>query len=287
MKKVTFSKRLYDRNFKEYLEKITFCLQQADVIQVQNTQDLNLLVTKGFSENKIEIIPNGITSERISNFKNHLVKPSEPFNIAFIGSFDFRKGAMDFPIIFKSIKKKFPTAKLKLVGTRGMFPSKKQVLNFFPKKYRKDIDVIPNFKAEELEDLVGDCHLGIFPSYLESFGFGALEMMGMGMPVVAYNAPGPCDFILPELLVPIGNTQAMANKVINLLDNPELLKEKSSKARKTVVDEYCWEDIAKKVDNIYHNHLKKLQAENRSKLISETNTKPNSNKSNQKIFEKL
>lgn len=287
LKKVTFSKRIQNRNFKEYLEKITFCLQQADVIQVQNTKDLDLLVAKGFSKNKIEIIPNGITSERILSFKNHLEKPSEPFNIAFVGSFDFRKGAIDFPIIFKSIKKKFPTAKLKLVGTRGMFPLKEQVLNFFPKKYRKDIDVTPNFKAEELEDLIGDCHLGIFPSYLESFGFGALEMMGMGMPVVAYNAPGPCDFILSELLVPIGNTQALANKVIGLLDNPELLKEQSIKARKKVVDQYCWEDIAKNVDTIYHSHLRKLKAGNRLGLNSETNTETHSNMSNEKIFEKL
>jgi len=287
IKNFASAKHSQDKKFKTYIEKITYCLEQADLIQVQNKKDLALLKEKEFSEEKIKVVPNGITSDRILNFRNSIVKAETPYKIAFVGSFDFRKGAIDFPIIFKIIKRKFPTVQLKLVGTRGMFPLKEQVLKFFPKKYHKDIEVIPNFKSEELPDIIADCHIGIFPSYLESFGFGALEMMCMGMPVVAYDAPGPCDFVLPELLVPIGDTQALAGKVISLFENPKLLKEKSKEARDRVVSNYRWEDIAKKVDEIYRDSLQKLRSKNIPESEAESENKNLPNKSNINIFEKL
>ncbi|MGA9326394.1 MAG: glycosyltransferase family 4 protein [Salegentibacter sp.] len=255
-----FSKYLKGKsNPQPYLERVQYCLSQSDLIQVQNKKDRDLLVQKGFSSEKIIIVPNGVTPERISDFGDYHHSCQEPFKVAFVGSFDFRKGAMDFPHILKELKRQFPSIKFKLLGTRGMFQTREQVLKFFPAKDWESIEVKPNFKAEELPGLLEDCHVGIFPSYLESFGFGALEMMCAGLPVVAYNSPGPSDFVLPELLVPRGKYIPMAEKVIALLEDEKMLRQFSERARQTVLDNYRWDEIAKKVDNHYRTHLSRLQ----------------------------
>lgn len=244
------------KNIKILLKKIDYCLSQSDLIQVQNKKDRDLLISHGFASNKILVVPNGISADRILKFAENSENFNKPFTIAFVGTFDFRKGAMDFPFFFKILKKRFPWIKLKLLGT---VYATDQVLNFFPKKHHSSIKVIPKFMSEELPGLLMDCKLGIFPSYLESFGFGALEMMCAGLPVVAYDSPGPSDFVLPELLVPVGDFKALSEKVIELLENPKLLEQKSAKVREVVVGNYCWDDIAKEVDEKYRFYSKKLQ----------------------------
>lgn len=242
-----------------YLKKVEYCLHQADLIQVQNKKDYELLIKLGFPPYKIIIIPNGITSERISDFKECTKDYEKNFKLAFVGTFDFRKGAMDFPFILKKLKKKFPGIILKLLGTKGLFQTKAEVLRFFPKKYHKDIEVIPSFKAEDLPQLLTDCHLGVFPSYLESFGFGALEMMCAGLPVVAYDSPGPCDFVPQDLQVSTGDRKALVRKLFSLLENKTLLEEKAIEARKEVVNNYCWDDITILLEKQYSDHLKRIR----------------------------
>ncbi|MEJ8800541.1 glycosyltransferase family 4 protein [Pontibacter sp. H249] len=242
-----------------YYSHIQYCLEQTDLIQVQNTKDRDLLIRRGFNANNIIIVPNGITPERIAYFGNIAHKYEEPYKVAFVGTYDFRKGALDFPVVLKLLKKRFPTLQLKLLGTRGMFNTPDQVLRFFPKKYHASIEVIPSFKSEDLPQLLTDCQIGVFPSYLESFGFGALEMMCAGLPVVAYDCPGPSDFILPDLLVSIGDPAALAEKVIAVLENKEMLMQKGKEAREKVMADYNWDDIALNVDQAYKSHLKRLR----------------------------
>lgn len=234
-------------------------LEQCDVIQVQNHLDAALLINKGFDKNKIIIVPNGISKERsLSLRKNREIIP-EHFTIAFTGTFDFRKGAMDFPFIVKNILEKFPDCKFKLLGTKGLYSTANQVLSFFPKKCQNSIVVIPTFEPEDLPSLLRDCQIGIFPSYLESFGFGALEMMCAGLPVVSYNIPGPSDFILKNLLVPVGDKKLMVEKVINLIEDKAKLFRMSQEARK-IADNYSWSKIALSTSRMYQQHYNKRNA---------------------------
>ena len=241
-----------------FYAKIDYCLSQCDLIQVQNSKDRQLLLDRGFHKDEIIIIPNGISVKRLSHFQSHVQKNwDEPFTLACVGTFDFRKGAMDFSYLFNEVKKRFPDSRLKLLGTKGLFNTQKQVLQFFPAKHRSSIEVIPKFKADELPGLLKDCQVGVFPSYLESFGFGALEMMCAGLPVVAYDAPGPCDFILKDLLVTTGDEVALTHQVLALLEDPELMEKKGRAAKDAVMEHYSWDFIAKQADEKYHFHLKK------------------------------
>jgi glycosyltransferase involved in cell wall biosynthesis len=247
--------RMIPRGYAKYLD---YCFTQCDLIQIQNSKDQALLMERGFSKEKTTIIPNGITADRLQKFKNQPRNTSDGKNIVYVGTFDFRKGAMDFPFLFERVKKRFPDAKLRLLGTSGMFSTSEQVLKFFPKHLHSSIEIVQKFSANDLPKLLSENHIGIFPSYLESFGFGALEMMCAGLPVVAYDSPGPCDFILKDLLVPVGDRQQLTDKVVQLLENPSLLEEKGIEAQNVVFEKYQWEEIAKEVDLKYKAHLQKI-----------------------------
>src|SRR5690606_7478893 len=149
-------------------ENRNFSLLNADIIQVQNSVDARFLMSF-FPGKKVCIIPNGIGDDRFDVFQSIKREYSYPLlapKIAFVGTFDFRKGAIDFLYIVKKIKQKFPTVKFKFLGTKGLFQTEKEVVNFFPRSLRGNIEVYPNFDPDELPSLLSDCQLGLFPSYL-------------------------------------------------------------------------------------------------------------------------
>ncbi|WP_374166791.1 glycosyltransferase family 4 protein [Arcticibacter sp. MXS-1] len=242
---------------KQSIQDMHTSFANCDVIQVQNTVDASLLVKMGHSPEKIALVPNGISDERFSLFQSIKRDYSRELTIAFVGTFDFRKGAMDFPYIVSKVYKMYPGTKFKLLGTKGLFATQEQVYRFFPKKLHSLITVIPTFDPMELPALLQDCHLGIFPSYHESFGFGALEMMCAGLPVVAYRAAGPGDFIIPELLVDIGDKITFANKVLELIQNKERLQALGYHAQK-ICKKYRWSLIAVKAAEEYTRRRENL-----------------------------
>ena len=234
-------------------------LNNCDLIQVQNSMDQDIL-SKKFPNKRILKIPNGIGEDRFNTFqkieKSYKTLIEKPV-IAFVGTFDYRKGAKDIKYFLKNIVKKHPNVVFKLIGTKGMFQTKEEVLNYFPIHLRKNLLIIPEFDPLELPHLLNECHLGIFPSYRESFGFGALEMMCSGLPVIAYASAGPCDFILKDLLVDIGNKELFLSKIYNLLKSSDTLKE-YSKLAKIIAEDYQWIKIASTAEQYYNMELERL-----------------------------
>jgi len=246
-----------DKKRKANYHNINKSLNLFDLIQVQNKMDKACLISRGYSEDKIVIIPNGISENRFELFKTAEQNSAVKNGIAFVGTFDFRKGAMDFPYIVNQIVKSNPEAEFKFLGTKGMFATKDEVLAFFPEKHHKYIKIFPTFEPLELPNLLGDCKVGMFPSYIESFGFGALEMMAAGLPVVGYNSPGPCDFLLEDLKMPIGDKASIAHKIIKLLNDKNYYSVIKGQVSEKVKG-YRWDLIAKEASNNYVQHKEKL-----------------------------
>lgn len=251
-------KRSYKNKIKGIIDHSNKTLKEADLIISLNYEDKNIIVKKNIPKEKITLIPNGISKKRLLIFNKLSVKiPKQP-KIAFVGTFDFRKGGADFPKLLRYITKEIPNANFKLLGTKGMYQTKKEVINKFPRRLRKYLEVIPEFKPEELHDLLSNCSVGIFPSYLEGMPSGILEMLAASIPVISYNCPGPGMMLPKKYLVPRGDIKSMSKKVIELLKNKEKLYEARKWAKKRSQD-FCWEDIAKKTSDIYIKQLNKLR----------------------------
>jgi glycosyltransferase involved in cell wall biosynthesis len=233
--------------------------RQADVIQVQNLVDKGILIKNGFSEFKIYKVPNGISDSRRALFNKIVRNYTSNPKVAFVGTFDFRKGAIDFPKIVARVLKEIPTCKFKLMGVKGFYQTEKQILNSFPKALWPSLEIIMTFKPDDLPGMLSECHVGMFPSYIESFGFGVLEMMAAGLPVVSYDAPGPSDFVPLELQVRKGNYKEMAEKIVQTLNNNELPK--IGEQSKKLSMNYNWADIGIAASNTYKDYLDRLKSQ--------------------------
>lgn len=231
-------------------------LMQADVIQVQNNYDKAVLISNGFPEDKVITIPCGLDSKQLAQLCSLNQETATKPCIAFIGTFDFRKGAVDFPHILSRVVEKIPDCTFNFLGTKGMFADAQQVLNFFPKRLQSSITIIPTFSPHELGALLKGCQVGMFPSYIESFGIGVLEMMAAGIPVVCYRSPGPSDFVPEDLLVGIGDLESFASTIIELLNNKVILK-KYSKQVSLIAEQYNWNKIGAEVSKAYYSLVKR------------------------------
>lgn len=93
----------------------------------------------------------------------------------------------------------------------------------------------------------------VMPSRYESFGLAALEAMACGTPVVASDVGG-LSFLISDgvtgFLVPEGNAELFAEKILLLLRNPKLRNEMGKRGA-AEAQEYAWPNIAERMVELY------------------------------------
>jgi D-inositol-3-phosphate glycosyltransferase len=97
----------------------------------------------------------------------------------------------------------------------------------------------------------------VMPSFYESFGMVALEAMACGTPVVASHTGGLAYLVqdgITGFTVPGGDVQALAGRLIQLIDDPHLRQRLGAQAAE-YARAYAWENIASKIDQLYREVL--------------------------------
>jgi glycosyltransferase involved in cell wall biosynthesis len=222
-------------------------LNEADFINVANHDDETELMGSGIQRERIAVIPYGLSRSRASLFDLVSTSPPADPKVAFVGTFDSRKGAADFPAIVRNVRDHVPDVSFRLLGT---VRNEKVVLSRFPRDLRSRVEVIPRYDADELPQLLAPCSVGVFPSYLEGFGLGVLEMLAASIPVIAYNSPGPPMMLSSDYLVRRGDVNGLSNKAIELLRDRNKLTNERLWAKQTSRN-FCWKRIAQLTSEIY------------------------------------
>lgn len=116
---------------------------------------------------------------------------------------------------------------------------------------------------EQARKIYSSCKVWFLSSISEGLPNPILEAMACGCAVVSTACGGPEDIIKGGengFLVDVGNTQAMAYKIMLLYRNEQLRKKICANAMKTV-QEYSWPKAAEKLEkhlySIYENHIRK------------------------------
>ena len=242
------------RKLAQKVERATTTVTEADAVLVLNDDDKRVLEQIGLAPEKIAVFPNGLDARRLDALGRTPHSKSREPRVVFVGTFDPRKGSREFPRLVDAIIKHVPNATFRLLGTRGMYPNAESVFAEFPRALRSRIDVVPSFDSDALPALLADCSVGIFPSHLEGFGLGVLEMLAAGIPVIAYNVPGPPMMLPPEYLVDRGDWRNMAAKTVALLHDSAALVRATEWARTRSLD-FQWPDIAARIDRDYRSRI--------------------------------
>ena len=86
---------------------------------------------------------------------------------------------------------------------------------------RASVALAGRLTAEDLAATVAGATLLLHPAHREPFGLAVVEALALGTPVVAYDAPGPASILARGggVMVPVGDTAAMARQVVRALDD--------------------------------------------------------------------
>jgi len=100
--------------------------------------------------------------------------------------------------------------------------------------------------------------LYVHPSFYESQGLAILEAMAAGKPVVATDAGGVRDVVShgeTGLLVPPGNSRALAEAVLRLASDPAEGARLAANARRRVQSEFSLRAMLERYASLYRSLL--------------------------------
>jgi len=221
----------------------------------------SMVVEMGVVPDKVEVIPMGVDLKGLFTPDPRVERKTD--ELLFVGRLVEKKGVHFLLEAMPAVIKKHPTVRLILAGSGPMEEELKQKaaqLHLSDK-----VDFLGMVAQTQLPALYQRATLAIFPFVVaksgdqEGFGLVQVEAMGCECPVIAGDLPAIHDIIAHEengLIFPSGNTQALADAIIKLLDDPELRARLAGEGRKSVVQKFDWEAIAgnySQIDQILMN----------------------------------
>lgn len=228
---------------KRYFQQKLNSLHAAIAVSHSTTIALNR-----YFEANWTIVPNGIDTDI---FNPHAPRPAGVRTdvpvILFLGRFDPRNGLITLIDSFKKVRGKYREAQLVVVGDGPL-------RNHYYRAAGCDPDI--TFVGSVLRDRPGyyaNSAMYACPTTKASFGITLLESMACETPVVCSDIYGFRDVVKHEreaLMVHCGDTNALADALVRLLDD-ETLRARLGKRGRQEAQQYSWASVTEAVLDIY------------------------------------
>ena len=194
-------------------------LHHADLVLVENAW-MRDLVTRSIGENRVRFSPPGVDT----TFFHPDGEPDSGVILAVGRLDDPRKNIAMLVEAFARVKRKLTaSARLVLAGER---PPGAEIIALARRLGVADaIDVRVSLSLEELASLYRRATVFALSSNEEGLGLAALEAMASGVPAVCTRCGGPETSVIDGetgFLVPIGDVDALADRLVRLLSDSEL-----------------------------------------------------------------
>ena len=180
---------------------------------------------------KLELIYNGVDPEPFelaASYREKVrktlgVKREEKVAIVIANLISY-KGHSDFVKAARQVIDQLPVAKFLLVGEdRGIQEHLQcEILELGISSHVKFLG-----QRDDIPQLLAACDISVVPSHEEGFSNTILESMAAGLPVVATSVGGNPEAVLDGAtgwLVPPRNPKALAEKLMDLIENPAKAK---------------------------------------------------------------
>lgn len=188
-----------------------------------------------------EVIYNGVDMQK---FKPVTPVQGSEGTILYFGSLMRKKGCLEIPYIFNKVVAQRPNSRLILAGKDTIdHLSGLSVWEMMQKEFSPE--ALPRVKYtgavpyQEMQQLIAESEVCIFPSYAEAFPISWLEAMSMSKAIVASNIGWANESIEDQksgFLVNPSDHREYSEKIITLLNYPELKREMGKNARLRVDD---------------------------------------------------
>lgn len=226
-----------------------------------------LLVEKGVPSQKITVAYNGVDlgefkpSKKMRQRKrNELKLSNETVVVGFIGQLIPRKGIENFIEAASIVHKQKEDCKFIIIGgPTDSYYFKSNILSLYHMYKLEDRLIFIGFK-EDVMSYFSAIDIFTNTSKEEPFARVNLEAMAMGKPVIATNVGGNPEAIVDGktgYIVPVGDSQSLAEKILELVNDKDLRESFGRAARKRVekfftIDHY-YQNIKAVLDHLINN----------------------------------
>jgi glycosyltransferase involved in cell wall biosynthesis len=230
-------------------------LENADYAIAGSKEVRNVLVRKGYDNERISIIPLGADTMMFQKVESTEIKSKlglEAFTIGYLGRFVVEKGVMDLLEAVSRIKSKI---NLLLVGygeLRHKIVIKGRRLGIFEK-----IRIIDSVSSSQVSNYLNCMDCLVLPSrttkkWKEQFGRVLIEAMSCEVPVVGSDS-GEIPNVIGDsgLVFKEGDINDLYSKLELLINDVDLRMELAKKGRQRVLDNFTQERVARETYKVY------------------------------------
>lgn len=229
-------------------------LSKCDYVFATTNHLQNYLLEQGFDPKKVMILPNMISLKNVGGNSSSL-PDSKPMVIGAMGRFVKKKGFDTFLIALSLLKSRGVQFKA-VIGGEG---EEEEHLKQLSAKLKLDDCVTFLGWVANKEEFFDQIDIFCLPSTHEPFGIILLEAMARHKPSISTRSEGPSEIIedgKTGLLCNITPAD-LSDKLMQLLQNPQLIQELSYNAFLDIKKRYSIEVISK----ILQNHLQIVMAQ--------------------------
>jgi glycosyltransferase involved in cell wall biosynthesis len=215
--------------------------EQADAITVPSTFALRSFIAEGVSRRKMRLAPYGVDLARFTPAGS---PPKDQFRVLFVGSISVRKGVHYLFDAFARLRAS--RKKLTVIGT--IEPS-------LLAKVRRcadndSISLLGHIPQSQLKYYMSTHHVLVLPSIEEGLAMVQAQAMACGCPVIATTNTGASDLFedgKEGFIVPIRDSQAIADRLQHLADDPCLQQSMSAASLARVAMRSGWQQYGSEI----------------------------------------
>ncbi len=208
---------------------------------VQNKEQLDYF--PAFIKKKTSILPNPVP-QSLFQMKHHY--SSQVKNVISLGRLSKQK---NFDLIIRTaarVHQQYPDIKFHIFGDGDLHDTLYQTI---VNSNLKDCVVLEGRTDKPYEEMCG-ADIFVLSSNYEGMPNALLEAMALGMPSISTDCPtGPSDIIHNQVngrLVPLDDDQAIADIIIEWVNDPQKLEITGENAKRTILDNYSADVISNK-----------------------------------------
>jgi glycosyltransferase involved in cell wall biosynthesis len=230
----------------------------------------NLVQTTNLTEDDIEIVFNGIDTEKFCPEKADKTKIKNEFGIkdneiviGMIARISPGKGHEVFLNSANVLSEKFSNLKFLIVGqaSRGEDVYANQIYKL-SKELNLNNVIFTGFRRD-INDILAAMDIFVFPSQAEAFGIALVEALSMGIPSVCARAGGVLDIVVDKvtsLYFQIQNYLDLASKIKILIEDKTLRETFSINSRKRAIQLFDINIIMDQTINIYEKLIQRINS---------------------------
>jgi glycosyltransferase involved in cell wall biosynthesis len=239
-------------------------VKKSDAIVAQTPSEQAFYLHHGVAGDRIIVAGPGITPNDLlggdgQRFRDryHIRAPL----VASISAMSYDKGTIHLIETLRHLWHSGQKIELALAGT--ILEPFRHYLDKLPTADRQRLHVLGPIAEEEKRGLLAACDIFAMPSRTDSFGIVYLEAWLYEKPVIGALTWGVSDVIADGrdgLLVPFGDTQALARAIAHLVAHPQKRKAMGIRGKQKVYRSHTWDQKYAPVQELYTRLINKEKA---------------------------